>query len=67
MVRLGGFVRRLLGSLLKTGLLLMANALEPWPKRFLVPIRFIVVATAKDSLSERFKRKLFGPACVIQT
>ena len=38
MVQLGGFLGRLLGPLLKTGLLLMKNILKPLAKSVLIPL-----------------------------
>ena len=35
----GGFLGRLLGPLLKTGLSLMGNVLKPLAKSFLIPLR----------------------------
>ena len=56
-VRSGGFLGRLLGPLLKTGLLIMKNVLRPLPKSVLIPLGLTAVsatdaATHKKCLDE---------------
>ena len=45
----GGFLGRLFGPLLKTGLLLIRNALKPLAKNFLIPLGLTTVASATDA------------------
>ena len=47
--QLGGTLGRLLGTLLKSGLLLMKNVLKPLDKRLLIPIRLTAAALATDA------------------
>ena len=44
----GGFLGRLLGPLLKTGLPLIGNVLKPLAKYVLIPLGSIAVASATD-------------------
>ena len=44
-----GFLGRLLGQLLKTGLLLMKNLLKPLAKSVLIPLQLTVSASATDA------------------
>ena len=53
----GGFLGRLLGPLLKTGLLLMKNVLKPLAKRVLIPLGLTVAASATDAA---IHKKMFG-------
>ena len=53
----GGFSSRLLGPLLKTGLLLIGNILKPLAKSLLIPLGFIAVASATDAA---IHKKIFG-------
>ena len=48
---------RLLGQLLKTGLLLIKNVLKPFTKSVLTPLRLIVAASATDAA---IHKKMFG-------
>ena len=48
MVQLGGFLGRLLGPLLKTGLLLMENILQPLAKSALIPLGLTAAVSAAD-------------------
>ena len=48
-VQLGGFLGRLLGALLKTGLHLMKNVLKPLVKSVLVPLGLTAAASASDA------------------
>ena len=49
MIQSGGFLRRLLGPLLKTGLPLMKNVIKPLAKSVLIPLGITVVASAADA------------------
>ena len=53
----GRFSNRLLGPLLKTGLLLIRNILKPLAKSLLIPLGFIAVASATDAA---ILKKIFG-------
>ena len=53
----GGFPGRLLGTLLKTGLSIMKNVLQPLTKSLLMPLGLTAVASATD---EAFQKKMFG-------
>ena len=48
-IQSGGFLGRLLGLLLKTGLPLMKNAVKPLAKNVLIPLRSTAAASAADS------------------
>ena len=45
----GGFLGRLLGSLLKTGLPLMKNVIKPLAKSVLVPLGVTAAASVADA------------------
>ena len=49
MVQLGGFLGRLLGPLLKTGLQLMNNVITPLAKRVFIPSGLTAGASAADA------------------
>ena len=49
MIQSGGFLSRLLGPLLKTGLPLMKNAIKPFDKSFLIPLGLTAAASAVDA------------------
>ena len=49
MIKLGGFLGRILGPLLKTGLPLTKNVLKPLVKNVLIPLGVIVAASAADA------------------
>ena len=49
MIQSGGFLGRLLGPSLKTGLLLMKNAVKPLAKSFLIPLGLTEAASAADT------------------
>ena len=49
MIQSGGFLGRLLGLLLKTGLPLMKNVIKPLAKSVLFPLGLIAVASAADT------------------
>ena len=48
MIQSGGFVGRLLGPLLKTGLPLIKNVIKPLAKSFLIPLGLTAAASAAD-------------------
>ena len=49
MIRSGGFLSRLLGPLLKTGLPLIKNVVKPLAKSLLIPLRLTAAASATDA------------------
>ena len=49
MIQLGGFLGRLLGPLLKTGLPLMKNVIKPLAKSVLIPLGLTAAASAADA------------------
>ena len=49
MIQLGGFLGKLLGSLLKTGLPLMKSVIQPLAKSVLIPLGLTAAASAADS------------------
>ena len=53
----GGFLRRLLGPLLNTGLLLIGNVLKPLTKSVLIPLGLTALASATDAAVHE---KVFG-------
>ena len=54
----GGFLGRLLGSLLKTGLSIIRNVLKPLAKSVLIPLGLTAAASAADAAVHK---KMFGP------
>ena len=48
MIQSGGFLGRLLGPLLKTGLPLMKNVIKPLAKSVLIPLGLTAAASAAD-------------------
>ena len=46
-IKLGGFLGRLLGPLTKVGFLLIKNVIKPSPKNILIPLILTTAATAK--------------------
>ena len=48
MIQSGGFLGRLLGPLLKTGLSLMKSVIKPLAKSFLIPLGLTAAASAAD-------------------
>ena len=48
MTQSGGFLGRLLGPLVKTGLILIKNVIKPLAKSVLIPLGLTVVASAAD-------------------
>ena len=49
MIQLRGFLGRLLGSLLKTGLPLMKSVIQPLAKSVLIPLGLTAAASAADA------------------
>ena len=49
MIQSGGFLGRLLGSLLKTGLPLIKNVIKPLAKSVLIPLGLTAAASATDA------------------
>ena len=49
MIQSGGLLGRLLGSLLKTGLLLIKNVIKPLAKSILIPLGLTAAASAADA------------------
>ena len=49
MIQLGGFLGRLLGPLLKTGLPLMKNVIKALAKSVLIPLVWTAAASARDA------------------
>ena len=49
MIQSGGFLGRLLGPLLKTGLPLIKNVIKPLAKSVLIPLRLTAAASAANS------------------
>ena len=60
-VQSGGFLRRLLGSLLKNGLPIIGNVLKPLAKSVLIPLGSTEAASATDAA---IHKKIFG-SCFI--
>ena len=56
-VQSGGFLGRLLGTLLKNGLPLIENVLKPLAKGVLIPLGLTAAASATDAA---FHKKMFG-------
>ena len=48
-IQSGGFLGRLIGPLLKTGLPLIKNVIEPLAKRVLIPLGLTAAASAADA------------------
>ena len=49
MTQSGGFLGRLLGPLLKTGLQVIKNVIKPLEKSLLIPLRLTTAASATDA------------------
>ena len=58
MIQSGGFLGRLLGPLLKTGLLLIKNVIKPLAKSVLILLGLTSVASAADAV---IHKKILGP------
>ena len=56
MIQSGGFLGRLLGPLLKTGLLLIKNVIKPLTKSVLTPVGLTAAESAADT--EKHKKNL---------
>ena len=56
MIQSAGFLGKLLGPLLKTGLLLIENVIKPLGKSILIPLGLVAAASASDK--EYIKKKL---------
>ena len=50
MIKSGGFLGRLLGQLLKTGLPLIKNVIKPLTKSALIHLRLTTASSAADAL-----------------
>ena len=48
-IQSGGFLSKLLGPLLKTGLALIKNVIKPLAKSFLIPLGLTAAASAADA------------------
>ena len=59
MIQSGGFLGKLLGPLLKTGLPLIKNVITPLAKRVLIPLGLTAVASAADA---GIHKKILGSA-----
>ena len=59
MIQSGGFLGRLLGPLLKTGLPLISNVIKPLAKSVLVPLGLTAAASAADA---GIHKKILGSA-----
>ena len=57
MTQSGGFLSRLLGSLLKTGLPLIKNVIKPLAKSVLIPLGLTAAASAADA---GIRKKILG-------
>ena len=57
MIQSGGFLGRLLGPLVKTGLPLMKNVIKPLAKSVLIPLSLTAAASAADT---RIHKKILG-------
>ena len=58
MIQSGGFLGRLIGPLLKTGLPLMKNVIKPLAKGVLIPLGLAAAASAADADAEIHKKIL---------
>ena len=59
MMQSGGFLGKLLGPLLKTGLPLMESVITPLAKNVLIPLGLTAAASAVDT---GIHKKILGPA-----
>ena len=59
-VQSGGFLGRLLGPLIKTGLPLIKNVIKPLPKSVLIPLALTAAASAADG---GIYKKILGSGC----
>ena len=58
----GGFLDRVLGPLLKTGMPLIGNVLKPLSKSVLIPLGLTVAAAA--ATDEAIHKKIFGSGAI---
>ena len=63
MIQSGGFLGRLLGPLLKTGLPLMKSVIKPLAKSVLIPLGLTAAASAADA---GIHKKILGSVTIIQ-
>ena len=61
MIQSGGFLGRLLGPLLKTGLPLIKNVIKPLAKSVLIPLGLTAAASAADA---RIHKKILGSGTI---
>ena len=61
MIQSGGFLGRLLGPLLKTGLPLIKNVIKPLAKSVLIPLGLTAAASAADA---GIHKKILGSGCL---
>ena len=59
----GGFLGRLLGSLLKTGLPLMKNVIKPLAKSVLIPLGLTAAASATDAGIHKKSQDVVNVVC----
>ena len=59
-IQSGGFLGRLLGPLLKTGLPLIKNVIKPLAKSVLIPLGLTAAASAADA---EIHKKILGSGC----
>ena len=62
MIQSGGFLGRLLGPLLKTGLPLMKNVIKPLAKSVLIPLGLTVAASVADA---RIHKRILGSSVLL--
>ena len=60
MIQSGGFHSKLLGPLLKTGLLLIKDVIKPLAKSVLIPLELTAAASAADA---GIHKKILGSGC----
>ena len=61
MIQSGGFLVKLLGPLLKTGLPIMTNVITPLAKSVLIPLGLTAAADAADAADVGIHKKILGP------
>ena len=60
MIKSGGFLGRLLGQLLKTGLPLIKNVIKPLAKSVLIPLGLTAAAAAAAAADAGIHKKILG-------
>ena len=55
MIQSGGFIRRLLGPLLKTGLPLIKNVIKSLAKSVLIPLELTAAAAADAGIHKKYQ------------